>query len=519
MRESLQHPEFYTLSPSDKEKLDKIKGLKEILLPEGLTNSKLLPLQTVAVAYQAVAKRYLLHAHVGFGKTITSIASAILGVFQKTVNKVLIVAPSSSLRQFAEEIKKETDTVPLIIDGTPERRAKQMEKIKHSLFSMISYAVLQDDLGALLDQKWDLIIFDECTVFKNKPVPFSKKVGNDIKWDWRPKVSICAKALCRAVPQVIFLSGTPLHNNIVEIYWLISLLDPTIFGKYDDFLDVYCNVKEKKIRRGFQTITVKKITLKPEKASEIRELIKYRVLSIGEQDSGIKSGEANYIYEWIELTPEQRKRCDEVKAGVLSQGPNQRPIDLLARLVYQLEICNAVSLVDPSCSDPSPKVDKIRELIKTKYSNEKLVIFSNFTAMNQRIIRMLDEEKIPHFEIVGKMTANAKNEARKKFRDCSYAVMIISTAGEMGLNLQSAGVMIIVDRLYNPSRMTQIVGRIKRQGQKRERVDIVNLIMKDSVEEYVLNILRAKKELYDFIFGKKGKEMDKKKLLYAVLTK
>lgn len=513
-------PSFYLLSDNDKRKLDVIRGLPEILLPEGLTNTKLLPLQTIAVAYYAVAKRYLLHGHLGFGKTITSIATAILGRFQKSVKRVLIVTPSASQGQFAEEIKKETDIVPLIIDGTPERRARQLEKVKDSFFSMISYSVLQDELTSLLDKNFDLVVFDECTVFKNKPQPFSTKVGNQLKWSWKPKVSLCAKALCEAIPQVLFLSGTPIHNNVTELYWLISLLDPTIFGKYDDFLDKFCDVTEKRIRCGMRVITVKKVKLRPEKAEEIRNLIKYRVLSIGEERTGIASGEPIYINEYLELTPEQRRRYNEVRDGVLSQGLQQRTVDLLARLIYQLEICNAVSLVDPSCDDSSPKVDKIRDLIKTKYPGEKLVIFSHFSEMTRRIIKMLEDEKIPHFEITGKVvSARAKNEARKKFRDCPYGVMIISTSGEVGLNLQTAGVMIIVDRLWNPARMRQLIGRIKRQGQTRKTVDIVNLVMRGTVEEHVFKILKEKEELYNFIFGRAGKEGGKKNLLYALMAK
>lgn len=484
-------------TPSDeplRSRLERLFKTQRVEFGENLVQTPLLDHQTLAVAFHYLAKRSLINYPVGAGKTLIAIAAAMLMRQRDGISRILVICQPTQMGYWAGQFHKETFIKPHVIYGSKESRKKKIAKIPRYVVTICAYPTFLRDIGEYCKMGYDLVITDEGTVIKNREAQISHAV----------------KAVCKRSKSVMLLTATPLQNHPGELFSLMEAVDENVLGDYHDFVDRYCVEETMLIRRRGRIFRVTKITgIKQENIPELIDKLSLNILTRNREElSEMNLPPIIYQDRWLEFTPAQAQKYHEVENGVLSAGDTMKYVELLARFVYQLQICDSVKLVDPGMEDRSPKIDELMTLLAGEYSGEKVIIFSMFKRTVKLIQQALEEKGIPYLKITGDEKILGREAIRQKFADDpDVKVMIITTAAEMGANLQAAGVMVIVSRLFNPQRMKQIVGRVYRQGQKRSSVVIINLLMRNTIETRVLAILKKKAELYDAIFGK-GKDME-----------
>ena len=161
------------------------------------------------------------------------------------------------------------------------------------------------------------------------------------------------------------------------------------------------------------------------------------------------------------------------------------------------EICLDPSLVVPDYTGGSSKLTVVKEIVKdASESGKKILLFSQFTSVLQKIEEDFKKEDISYLYLDGGTSAKDRVERVKKFNeDSTITVFLISLkAGGVGLNLTSASMVIHFDPWWNPAVENQATDRAHRMGQKNV-VEVIKLIAKGTIEEKVVALQEEKKEL------------------------
>jgi SNF2 family DNA or RNA helicase len=156
-------------------------------------------------------------------------------------------------------------------------------------------------------------------------------------------------------------------------------------------------------------------------------------------------------------------------------------------------------LTDINLDIESCKADECIRVLKDLYEQKrKVIIFNKWTKSIEMLKAKIQKElpQITVYEYHGDCKAT-REDAKINFLASDHnSILIMSTAGSVGLNLQKADVMINYNRLYNPLAQYQAISRIYRMGQLNP-VNIINITVENSVEDKILEILKTKKELFD----------------------
>lgn len=165
-------------------------------------------------------------------------------------------------------------------------------------------------------------------------------------------------------------------------------------------------------------------------------------------------------------------------------------------------------ITDKEPFKPSAKLAKCYEMIQdiySKYPNEKIIVFSQFTTLFDIMKIGLDEREIPFLRYDGTMTLDRKNETIKRFyQEPEMKVMLLSLrAGNSGLTLTCASHVIIMDPFWNPFVEEQAMDRAHRIGQERE-VFVHKILITDTVETRIMELQDRKKEMVGTALDEKG---------------
>ena len=167
--------------------------------------------------------------------------------------------------------------------------------------------------------------------------------------------------------------------------------------------------------------------------------------------------------------------------------------------------------------EPSSKLKACMDIIETaKENNQKVLLFSSFTKSLDLIEAELRKKDISYYVLTGSTTKIKRHQLVNAFQNDQTTVFLISLkAGGTGLNLTSASTVIHYDPWWNMSAQNQATDRAYRIGQKNN-VQVFNLVMKDSVEEKIIELQKRKKELADmFVENNSGglSQMSKEDIL------
>jgi SNF2 family DNA or RNA helicase len=214
---------------------------------------------------------------------------------------------------------------------------------------------------------------------------------------------------------------------------------------------------------------------------------------------------------WVELTPRQRERYDELRRTkevrrFLEAGEEVSRVKAAALFTRARQIASGTAALDEGQTDDSAKLDRVMRLLTGDLEDEKAVVFSYFKPNVAALSARLDAAGIGHVLMWSNETgAELRDERVQRFTndpDCRVLVGTTTIAGS--LDLQAARHLIAADLVPNPKVMTQIAGRVQRDGSAFEMVFFHQVLARGTVDEGLLEIVRREQGLSDAVWGERG---------------
>ncbi|XP_063901193.1 uncharacterized protein LOC135120796 [Zophobas morio] len=430
----------------------------------------------------------------GLGKTIQSIALICYLVEHKKFNyPFLILVPLSTLTNWSLEFQKWSPTLRILrYKGNKSERIKLREKLKEGNFDVClttyEMCINKEDKSTLSKVPFRYLIIDEGHRLKNADSKLATTLKNDYKIHHR-----------------LLLTGTPLQNNLPELWGLMNFLLPDIFKSCDTFEDWF--------NRPFQSLGEKTELSKEETMLVIRGLHKVlRPFILRRMKSEVLlqlPQKTTHILK-IQMSPLQKQIYSQIKQRILVTGSAfKAKARFLNNTMVQLrKVCNHPFLFEEVESHVNPskqtndfiyKVSAKFELLdrifaKMRATGHRVLLFSQMTSLLTLLEDFMFYRGYKYIRLDGQTTSQERGDLLDIFNreNSDYLVFILSTrAGGLGLNLQAADTVIIFDCDWNPHQDMQAEDRAHRIGQKRE-VRVLKFVTTNSIEEYILDTATRK---------------------------
>ncbi|HBI6963107.1 TPA: DEAD/DEAH box helicase [Clostridium perfringens] len=476
------------------------KEFKRKLLPKAL-NAELRPYQKEGFKWineiTDLGFGGVLADDMGLGKTLQIIAF----LLSQKKSKSIVVVPTSVIYNWMDEFEKFAPSIRVgLVHGSKSKRDKVLRDFKRGLGIKIeeenlkeksyekydvlltTYGTLKNDEKAYENLSFDYCIIDEAQNIKNPSAQATLSVKN-------------IKSRCN-----IALTGTPIENNLMELWSIFDFVMPGYLFTKERFRERFI-LDESNLSELKSLITPFILRrLKEDVLSELPEKLekKYLVEMKGKQKQ---------LYSFY--VKAIKNQLNENKS---SEKSGRDKINLFAYLTKLREICLDPSLVVPDYTGESSKLTVVKEIVKdASESGKKILLFSQFTSVLQKIEEDFKKEDISYLYLDGGTSAKDRVERVKKFNeDSNIKVFLISLkAGGVGLNLTSASMVIHFDPWWNPAVEDQATDRAHRFGQEN-KVEVIKLVAKDTIEEKIVLMQEDKRELIQSLMD--GKTMDGKGL-------
>ena len=384
----------------------------------------------------------------------------------------LVVAPTSVAPNWAAESARFAPglKVVTITDTLARSGADLAEVIAGADVVVTSYTLLRLDFDAHLAAEWSGLILDEAQYTKNH----------------QSKIYQCVRRL--RAPFKVAITGTPMENNLMELWSLLSITAPGLFPSPVRFRDYYARPIE---RQGDAELLA-------QLRRRIRPLLKRRTK---EQVAADLPEKQEQVLE-VELHPRHRKlyqtylQRERQKVLGLLDDINANRFTILTSLTRLRQLSLHAALVDSAQADlPCSKIDTLLDQIQdVAAGGHRALVFSQFTGFLAHVRERLDAAGVRYCYLDGKTRDRAA--VLRRFKDGTDPVFLISLkAGGFGLNLTEADYCFLLDPWWNPATETQAIDRTHRIGQTRN-VMVYRLIAKDTIEEKVMALKARKAELF-----------------------
>ncbi|GAA3621461.1 DEAD/DEAH box helicase [Kineosporia mesophila] len=405
----------------------------------------------------------------GLGKTVQTLALFLHARENGlTDHPFLVVAPTSVAANWAQEAARFAPGFTVsTITATGARRGHDVAGAAHDADLVItSYTLFRLEFEQYSELQWAGLVLDEAQAVKN----------------YQGAGYRCARELPAAFKLAI--TGTPMENNLMELWALLSITSPGLFPRPERFTEYYRTPIEREQNPDRLDQLRRRIT--PLMLRRTKELVAADLPDRQEQ-----------VLE-LELAPRHRKiyqkylQRERQKVLGLLGDLNRNRFEIFRSLTLLRQATLDVGLVDPAHAGvPSTKLDALMEqLTEIAAEGHRILVFSQFTRFLSRAADRLDQAGIEYCYLDGK----TKNRARvvSQFREGTAPVFLISLkAGGTGLNLTEADYVFLLDPWWNPAVEAQAVDRAHRIGQTRN-VMVYRLVARDTIEEKVV-ALKARK--------------------------
>ncbi len=417
----------------------------------------------------------------GLGKTLQVLAMllSLKEEAKKSGKKVgcsLIVCPASLVYNWQHEIKKFTPELKcdLAVGIKPDRIRVTSELGEEETDVLItSYDLLRRDIDLYKYLSFNCMIIDEAQFIKNQATQVARAVKS---------INASFKAA---------LTGTPIENRLSELWSIFDFCMPGYLFSYKSFKE---NLEIPAITKGDEGAMLR---LKKMIAPFVLRRLKKDVLT----DLPDKL-EENIVTRMTQAQQDLYKaRLQQVKMMVSSKSDAEIKNDrimILSELTRLRQLCCDPGLIYDGYDGGSAKAELCIEMIKSAAeSGHKVLLFSQFTSMLERLVALFKKEGISHYLLTGSTKKEDRIKLVDAFQEDDTSVFCISLkAGGTGLNLTAADIVIHFDHWWNVAVENQATDRAHRIGQKNV-VTVYRLIMKDTIEERIIELQNKKKELAD----------------------
>eukprot|EP01117_Protostelium_nocturnum_P004545 TRINITY_DN1641_c0_g1_i3.p1 TRINITY_DN1641_c0_g1~~TRINITY_DN1641_c0_g1_i3.p1 ORF type:complete len:1025 (-),score=451.02 TRINITY_DN1641_c0_g1_i3:67-3141(-) len=431
----------------------------------------------------------ILGDEMGLGKTLQTI-SMISWLSNEKNNKgpFLVLAPLSTMMNWEAEFKKFAPSVKSVTymgdQAQREELRKEMgtHKNPHFEVALVTYELVMKDVEYFSQFKWEYLVVDEAHRLKNSKGSLYNALISEFKFKHK-----------------LFLTGTPVQNNLSELWALLHFLNPSTFSDEEGFLIRFSDVNKK----GKESLK-----------NELHQVLKPFLLRRMKSDVLLDLPSKKEMILYTPMTEMQKKYYKFIltkNVDALSTGKSKQ--SLMNIIMHLRKCCNHPYLFDGAeplfdgeyklgehIVENSGKLrvlDKL--LVKLKEEGRRVLIFSQMTRMLDIIQDYLDLREWTYERLDGSVRGSERFAAVKNFSETDVFAFLLSTrSGGQGLNLTAADTVVFIDSDWNPQMDLQAAARAHRIGQKKE-VTIFRLISSNSVEEIVLRRALQKLTLTNFV--------------------
>jgi len=466
--------------------VDGSAAIEELAVPKGFVGT-LRPYQARGYAWLAFLRQWGLGAcladDMGLGKTIQALA-----LFQRDweangKRPVLLICPMSVVSNWQKEAERFTPGLPVMVHhGTERKRGEDFaEEAQRHAIVVSSYALLHRDIEHLKQLRWLGIVLDEAQNIKN-PETKQARAARSLAADYR-----------------IALTGTPVENNVGDLWSLMEFLNPGFLGSQAGF------------KRGF-FIPIQ-TNRDPEAAGRLRRLTGPFILRRLKTDKSIIADlpEKLEMKVFCTLTKEQASLyaavVKEAEGALEGADGIQRKGLVLATLSKLKQVCNhpAQFLGDNSAIPArSGKLARLAEMLEEALEvGDRALVFTQFAEMGVILKRHLEETFGREVLFLhGAVPKAQRDRMVERFQgDGGPPLFILSLkAGGTGLNLTGANHVFHFDRWWNPAVENQATDRAFRIGQTRN-VQVHKFLCAGTLEEKIDEMIERKKDVAERVVG------------------
>jgi len=406
------------------------------------------------------------------GKT----AQAIGYLVHNNIKKTLVVCPAIVKYAWEDEIIKLTDLKPFVVSTYLQSDWQEdlLSVIDDYDIFIINYDILKKYISFLLTVNWDCVVLDEFHYCKNSSAQRTKAV----------------RAIVKRIPRRLLLSGTPFLNKPVELFNGLNIIDPVTWNNWKRYTTRYCagyqgrwgwdssgasNIEELKER-------IAPYFLRRTKDKILKELPPKNYINIPTELNKVRRFEYDLVYSSFAeyLKNIKKKNSAEIKRSLRAEA-----------LVKLGELRQITTL---------GKIDEAKAIIDDIIANgEKVIVFSVY---NQALEDLHEKFKKQSVMLTGKNNDWQKKEAIDNFQNIDEIKVFfggIKSAG-VGITLTAANNVLFIDYSWVPADHMQAEDRVHRPGQEADSINIYQLYARDTIDDYMLELLEKKKKIFNQLF-------------------
>ncbi|KAG2609908.1 hypothetical protein PVAP13_4KG075700 [Panicum virgatum] len=455
-------------------------------------------------------KRVILGDEMGLGKTIQSIAF-LASLFEDKWGPHLVVAPLSTLRNWEREFATWAPQMNVVMyfgaaasreiikkyefyypkekpkklkkkKSSPSNEEKKQSRIKFDVL-LTSYEMINMDSAFLKNIEWECLVVDEGHRLKNKD---SKLFGQLKEYNTRHRV---------------LLTGTPVQNNLDELFMLMHFLEGESFGSIAELQEEFKDINQDK------------------QIEKLHGMLKPHLLRRFKKDVMKELPPKKELILRVELTSKQKEYYKAIltKNYEVLARRNGGQISLINVVMELRKLCCHGFMIDEPDSEPANPEEGLRLLdssgkmqlldkmmVKLKEQGHRVLIYSQFQHMLDLLEDYLSYRKWSYERIDGKIGGAERQIRIDRFNaktSTRFCFLLSTRAGGLGINLATADTVIIYDSDWNPHADLQAMARAHRLGQT-SKVMIYRLVSRGTIEERMMQLTKKKMILEHLIVGR-----------------
>jgi SNF2 family DNA or RNA helicase len=417
----------------------------------------------------------ILADEMGLGKSLQSICFIKQVLLEKPSAKIMIVCPTSLVYNWKKEFDKFANDLKYVVVSDSKSRRRQIinDFDDYSIF-ITSYGLVRNDNDEYENKFFDVCIIDEAQNIKN----YQSLMSREVK-----KIKAHTK---------IALTGTPIENSVLELWSIFDFIMPGYLASIHKFKDSY----------GISDVDSESLS----RLDNLNYLIQPFILRRKKSDvvTDLPDKIENNIY--LDLPSKQKKLYlsilkeseREFQNIVSNEGFMNSKLKILQLLMKLRQVCVDPHILFDNYTGESIKMEKLLETVMGYVADgHKILIFSSFKTVIDRVKVMFDDNNISSYTISGSVESKRRMELVDKFNsDSTNCFLITLKSGGTGLNLVGADVVIHLDIWWNPQVENQATDRAHRIGQSKN-VSVIKFITRGTIEEKILELQNKKRLLSD----------------------
>jgi superfamily II DNA or RNA helicase len=417
----------------------------------------------------------------GLGKTVQVLSHLLVeAASDRLEGPSLVVAPTSVVQGWMRESARFAPRLRTVLLHGP-KRDEAYARLDEADLAITTYGVLLRD-AERLDRAFHLVVLDEAQAIKN------------------PGTKVAAAARTLRAKQRVCLTGTPIENNLQELWSLFAFAEPALLGPRREFARTFRTPIEQRNDQSRLIALrnrVRPFMLRRTKSAVLDQLPpKTEVVRHCEI-----AGDQRDLYESVRISMSR-----EVREALRQRGIERSQMVILEALLKLRQVCCDPRLVKSPAArrvQNSAKLEQLMALLGGLLpAGRRVLLFSQFTSMLTLIAGELDRAGIRWLELTG--STRNRQAVVDRFQAGEAPVFLISLkAGGTGLNLTAADTVIHYDPWWNPAVEDQATDRAHRIGQDKP-VTAYRLVARGTVEETMLAMQRAKRTLADGLHERGG---------------